>query len=184
MLKIKRILGKWGQIFQKIIRGRIVESPIEKFRRLTRARSFRKTAPLFLLSFSSYFFPTLRFLPAPSRSLSSFLFDFSSRPPKLSPDSNSFLFEFKIFFLNLFCFPVVQKWMSIEPMTTLRSRVGVSVMHRKLYAIGGFNGHERLRTVEVFEPEQKKWREIAALNMKRSALGAAVVNDKLYVCGG
>ncbi len=91
----------------------------------------------------------------------------------------------EMLFINfVFLFSVVPKWMSIEPMTTLRSRVGVAVMHRKLYAIGGFNGHERLRTVEVFEPEQKKWREIAALNMKRSALGAAVVNDKLYVCGG
>lgn len=48
----------------------------------------------------------------------------------------------------------------MEPMSTLRSRVGVAVMNGLLYAIGGFNGHERLRTVEVFNPETRQWREV------------------------
>ena len=30
-----------------------------------------------------------------------------------------------------------------------RSRVGVAVMQNRLYAIGGYNGQERLNTVEV-----------------------------------
>lgn len=76
--------------------------------------------------------------------------------------------------------PQIGKWTSV----TLRSRVGVSVLQSQLYAIGGFNGHERLKTVEVFNTDTKKWTEIAPLNNKRSALGAAVVGDVLYVCGG
>ena len=33
----------------------------------------------------------------------------------------------------------------------LRSRVGVAVMKSRLYAIGGYNGTERLNTVEEFD---------------------------------
>jgi kelch-like protein 18 len=51
----------------------------------------------------------------------------------------------------------------MEPMSTLRSRVGVAVMNGLLYAIGGFNGHERLRTVEVFNPETRQWREVGII---------------------
>lgn len=45
-------------------------------------------------------------------------------------------------------------------MNSIRSRVGVTVMNRILYAIGGFNGRDRLRTVEVFDSEQNKWNEV------------------------
>lgn len=38
-------------------------------------------------------------------------------------------------------------------MTTLRSRVGVAVVDRKLYAFGGYDGSSRLFTVECFDPE-------------------------------
>lgn len=41
--------------------------------------------------------------------------------------------------------PKKQKWEMAEAMTMLRSRVGVAVMGSKLYAIGGYNGSERLR---------------------------------------
>lgn len=34
-------------------------------------------------------------------------------------------------------------------------------MNGQLYAIGGFNGYERLRTVEVFDTPTRKWREVA-----------------------
>ena len=57
-------------------------------------------------------------------------------------------------------------------------------MNQLLYAIGGFNGYERLRTVEVFDTEVRRWREITPLNNKRSALGACAVNERVYVCGG
>uniref|UniRef100_F1KWQ3 Kelch-like protein 18 n=1 Tax=Ascaris suum TaxID=6253 RepID=F1KWQ3_ASCSU len=80
--------------------------------------------------------------------------------------------------------PTTGKWSCVQPMNSIRSRVGVAVMNRQLYAIGGFNGHDRLRTVEVFDPETSKWREVCPLTNKRSALGAAVVNERLYVCGG
>ena len=58
-----------------------------------------------------------------------------------------------------------------------RSRVGVAVMQNRLYAIGGYNGQERLNTVEVFDAESKKWSKVASMNCKRSAVGAVALGE-------
>lgn len=54
-----------------------------------------------------------------------------------------------------------------ENMSMIRSRVGVVVMNKKLYAIGGYNGFDRLATVEVFDSVTKCWNKIAPMNCKR-----------------
>lgn len=38
-------------------------------------------------------------------------------------------------------------------MKTLRSRVGVAVVKKQLYAFGGYDGSARLSTVECFNPQ-------------------------------
>lgn len=38
-------------------------------------------------------------------------------------------------------------------MKTLRSRVGVAVVNKKLYAFGGYDGSARLSTVECYDPQ-------------------------------
>lgn len=40
-------------------------------------------------------------------------------------------------------------------------------MDGQLYAFGGFNGSERLSTVEVYDPRQNKWSQGSAMNCKR-----------------
>ncbi|XP_064610470.1 LOW QUALITY PROTEIN: kelch-like protein 18 [Liolophura sinensis] len=80
--------------------------------------------------------------------------------------------------------PIVGRWSVAEAMTTLRSRVGATVLAGCLYAIGGYDGQERLSTVEVFEPDLKKWKKVSPMNCKRSALGVAILDGKIYVCGG
>ena len=73
-------------------------------------------------------------------------------------------------------------------------------MQNSLYAIGGYNGQERLNTVEVFDAVTKRWSkvvkyhrrvlyimeeiQVAAMNCKRSAVGAVALGNHLYVCGG
>ena len=37
----------------------------------------------------------------------------------------------------------------------------------QLYAIGGYDGHERLNTVEVFDPEGNAWKLVAPMLGKR-----------------
>ena len=46
---------------------------------------------------------------------------------------------------------MIRRWRDAEAMSMLRSRVGVAVMKSRLYAIGGYNGTERLNTVEEFD---------------------------------
>jgi len=62
--------------------------------------------------------------------------------------------------------------------------VGVAVLNGKLYAFGGFNGTERLSTVEVYDPRKNKWSQGCAMLCKRSAVGVAALDDCIYVCGG
>ena len=48
-------------------------------------------------------------------------------------------------------------------------------------AIGGYNGIERLNTVEVLDGSKKAWSRVASMNCRRSAVGAAALSDHLYV---
>ena len=56
--------------------------------------------------------------------------------------------------------PVIRRWRDAEAMSMLRSRVGVAVMQNRLYAIGGYNGQERLNTVEVFDAQTGRWSKV------------------------
>lgn len=76
------------------------------------------------------------------------------------------------------------RWVPGLPMSTLRTRVGVTVLDNKLYALGGFDGHRRLSTVECYDPQLKAWKAVTPMNTRRSALGAVVLNGKIYVVGG
>jgi kelch-like protein 18 len=40
-------------------------------------------------------------------------------------------------------------------------------MKNRLYAIGGYNGTERLNTVEVFDAVSKQWSRVAPMTCKR-----------------
>lgn len=59
------------------------------------------------------------------------------------------------------------KWKNSEAMMMLRSRVGVAVHDGNLYAFGGYNGSQRLSTVEVYCPKIKMWKIIAPMHCKR-----------------
>lgn len=50
-----------------------------------------------------------------------------------------------------------------------------------MLAIGGYNGVDRLQTVEVLDGPKRVWRSIGSMNCKRSAAGAAALHDYLYV---
>nr|CAD7196547.1 unnamed protein product [Timema douglasi] len=90
--------------------------------------------------------------------------------------------------------PAAGRWQLAEAMSMMRSRVGVAVMRNKLYALGGYNGQERLSAVEVFDPLKRVWNRITSMRCRRSqivkgrylnsAVGAAAFNDQLFACGG
>lgn len=57
-------------------------------------------------------------------------------------------------------------------------------MAGSVYAVGGFNGSLRVRTVDVYDGVKDQWTSIASMQERRSTLGAAVLNDLLYAVGG
>lgn len=65
-----------------------------------------------------------------------------------------------------------------------RLGVGVVVVNRLLYAVGGFNGTERLASVECYHPENNAWSFVPSMTCGRSGSGVAAINQYIYVVGG
>lgn len=57
-------------------------------------------------------------------------------------------------------------------------------MGDKVYAIGGFNGSLRVRTVDVYEPATDTWASCRSMEARRSTLGVAVLKGMIYAVGG
>lgn len=56
-------------------------------------------------------------------------------------------------------------------MSKQRVGVGVTVVNRLLYAVGGYDGTNRLRNVECYYPEQNEWKTLSSMNARRSGAG-------------
>ena len=67
--------------------------------------------------------------------------------------------------------PVQEIWTPVEPMYSARIGLGVTVVNRLLYAVGGFNGDERLSSVEFYHPELNAWKYAASMKYARSGAG-------------
>ena len=61
---------------------------------------------------------------------------------------------------------------------------GVATLNDMVYAIGGFNGSLRVRSVDVYDPKSGTWGSVANMEARRSTLGAAVLKGLLYAVGG
>lgn len=66
----------------------------------------------------------------------------------------------------------------------VRVHVGVVYMGGMVYAVGGFNGSLRVRTVDAYDPVKEEWCCVSSMQDRRSTLGAAVLNGLLYAVGG
>lgn len=73
--------------------------------------------------------------------------------------------------LNFSYDPDQDKWTMLKPMHYKRLAVGVAVVNRLLYAIGGYDGVERHRSAECYHPENNEWNMIAPMNVPRSGAG-------------
>ena len=62
--------------------------------------------------------------------------------------------------------------------------LGVAVIGGMVYAVGGFNGSLRVRTVDVYDPIKDVWSSVASMEARRSTLGAAILNGLIYAVGG
>ena len=57
-------------------------------------------------------------------------------------------------------------------------------MNGLVYAVGGFNGSLRVRTVDVYDPIKDMWSAVASMEARRSTLGAAILSGLIYAVGG
>ena len=64
------------------------------------------------------------------------------------------------------------------------SFAGMVYMAGLVFAVGGFNGSLRVRTVDSYDPVKDQWTSVANMRDRRSTLGAAVLNGLLYAVGG
>lgn len=54
----------------------------------------------------------------------------------------------------------LDKWIQIESMTTGRWRHKMAVHGGKVYALGGFDGVQRLASVESYDPFHNRWSQV------------------------
>lgn len=73
--------------------------------------------------------------------------------------------------------PEKDQWQLVAPMLTRRIGVGVAVINRLLYAVGGFDGANRLGSCECYNPDRDEWTSMASMNTVRSGAG-----EKAAVC--
>ncbi len=73
---------------------------------------------------------------------------------------------------------------ALDSMPTSRMGLGVGVVNNKIYAIGGVNNGDFLKTVEVYDPVTNQWAALTDMPTARSGLGIAVVNNLIYTIGG
>lgn len=64
-----------------------------------------------------------------------------------------------------------------------RCYVSVAELNGLIYAIGGYDGHNRLNTVERYNPKTNQWTVITPMNMQRSDASACVLKGKIYATG-
>ena len=60
-------------------------------------------------------------------------------------------------------------------MNTPRAWPAAAVFDNRIFVMGGFDGFNRLRNAEVFDPENDQWTYCSNMNISRAGSGAAVV---------
>jgi N-acetylneuraminic acid mutarotase len=70
-------------------------------------------------------------------------------------------------------------------MQTARCQMGVAVLDRYLYVVGGNNVHQEvLNTVERYSFDEDKWTSCTPMSVGRASPAVASADGLLYVAGG
>jgi N-acetylneuraminic acid mutarotase len=95
---------------------------------------------------------------------------------------------FLCFVLLVFSISVVSAaedfWISLEPLPTARSDLGVAVVDGKIYAMGGIINSRYTHVNEMYDPETDTWITRASMPTPRAGFGIAVFRNKIFVFGG
>ncbi|RVE42707.1 hypothetical protein evm_012644 [Chilo suppressalis] len=75
-------------------------------------------------------------------------------------------------------------WRGAAPLPARRCRAGLARVRDNVYAVGGFNGSLRVRSVDVYNAAADTWSSGPPLCARRSTLGVAALGDVIYAVGG
>ncbi|CAN9497683.1 unnamed protein product [Ophioblennius macclurei] len=78
----------------------------------------------------------------------------------------------------------LDKWIQIDTLATGRWRHKMAVHGGKVYALGGFDGAQRLASVEAYDPFHNRWMQVTPLTDGVSSFAAASFDRWIYVIGG
>ncbi|KAK7939233.1 hypothetical protein WMY93_002559 [Mugilogobius chulae] len=78
----------------------------------------------------------------------------------------------------------LDKWIQIESLLIARWRHKMAVHQGKVYVIGGFDGNQRLSSVEAYDPFHNRWTQVTPLAEGVSSFAAANFDRWIYVIGG
>lgn len=81
--------------------------------------------------------------------------------------------------------PHSDSWREVEPMSKPRCGVGVTVLGQYIYAVGGHDGQDYLKTVERFDTKTGIWsQDVSDMHVERTSLGVVALNGYIYAIGG
>lgn len=56
--------------------------------------------------------------------------------------------------------PKTDAWTTVAPLSVPRDAVGICPLGDRLYAVGGYDGHSYLDTVESYDAQNNEWTEV------------------------
>lgn len=80
--------------------------------------------------------------------------------------------------------PLQNTWVTVTPMGTKRSCLGICSFDGLIYVCGGYDGASCLSSMERFDPLTGVWCSCPAMGTRRRYCRTAVVDNCVYALGG
>ena len=77
----------------------------------------------------------------------------------------------------MICLVVENKWSVGPTMTFCRANVAVALVNERLWAVGGFNGKDFLRSVEFLDENSEEWTNILTIGENKSESNENLVKE-------
>ncbi|MBN3311543.1 KLH20 protein, partial [Atractosteus spatula] len=80
--------------------------------------------------------------------------------------------------------PCFDSWLEMAPMNVARSELGLAMLDGFVFAVGGWEGHSRLDSVECYDPHTNTWYFVESMKMAVTSPAVVALDGLLYVTGG
>lgn len=81
--------------------------------------------------------------------------------------------------------PYRNEWIKVKPMSSPRCGVGVAFQGNSLYAFGGHDGQNYLKSVERYDISENCWYEdVVDMRFERTSIGIVALKNYIYAIGG